>query len=47
MERTRAGVTLVELAVVLAVFTIVLASVLLMFTDLTRRSRIALGEVER
>ncbi|RAM59761.1 hypothetical protein DS67_06795 [Mesotoga sp. SC_4PWA21] len=39
--------TLVELTVVMIVFTIVLSSVLLMFTDLIRRSNIALGEVER
>jgi hypothetical protein len=45
--KRRIGMTLVELTVVMIVFTIVLSSVLLMFTDLTRRSNIALGEVER
>ncbi len=47
VKRRKIGMTLVELTVVMIVFTIVLTSVLLMFTDLIRRSNIALGEVER
>jgi uncharacterized membrane protein len=47
VKRRKIGMTLVELTVVMIVFTIVLSSVLLMFTDLIRRSNIALGEVER
>lgn len=47
VKRRKIGMTLVELTVVMIVFTIVLSSVLLMFTDLTRRTNIALGEVER
>ena len=47
VKRRKIGMTLVELTVVMIVFTIVLSSVLLMFTDLIRRSNNALGEVER